>query len=256
MTVSLSFYPFVDSFTWRLLLRLKRKVIDNDCYIDLYFCSINITQCRNFSNKVWNVGIRQKQCKKTYFSTNHSSFLNEQRIENGKINLSPISSLSITYLAEPFQYSSCGSGHCPLAGSLSLSLRSHNNGLHTTRGSFSCTRRNKASPTQILKCRGNLKSVFWKVQWTVKNSTIQPFPARSHGKGLEPILFPIHRAGAFLHTLADLRPLFMFEIKLPTDVLRKNNYLELEMFPLPRPGSGRYKWYHHLGWGEVTTINN
>ena len=30
MTVSLSFYPFVDSFTWRLFLRLKRKVIDND----------------------------------------------------------------------------------------------------------------------------------------------------------------------------------------------------------------------------------
>ena len=30
MTVSFSFYPFVDSFTWRLFLRLKRKVIDND----------------------------------------------------------------------------------------------------------------------------------------------------------------------------------------------------------------------------------
>ena len=38
------------------------------------------------------------------------SLLNEERIENGRINLSPISSLSITYLAEPFQYSSCGSG--------------------------------------------------------------------------------------------------------------------------------------------------
>ena len=130
MTVSLSFYPFADSFTWRLFLRLKRKVIDNDCYIDLYFCSINITQCRNFSNKVWNVGIRQKQCKKTYFSTNHSSFPNEQRIENGKINLSPISSLSITYLAEPFQYSSCGSGHCPLADSLSQNTQQ--NGLNYT----------------------------------------------------------------------------------------------------------------------------
>ena len=58
--------------------------------------------------------IRQKRCKnKTYFSSfyNHSSLLNEQRIENGRINLSPISSLSITYLAEPFQYISCGAGH-------------------------------------------------------------------------------------------------------------------------------------------------
>ena len=41
------------------------------------------------------------------------SLLNEERIENGRINLSPISSLSITYLAEPFQYSSCGSGQHP-----------------------------------------------------------------------------------------------------------------------------------------------
>ena len=51
------------------------------------------------------------KCKKyKVFSWKPFILLNEQRIENGKINLSPISSLSITYLAEPFQYSSCGCG--------------------------------------------------------------------------------------------------------------------------------------------------
>ena len=71
------------------------------------------------------------KCKKyKVFSWKPFILLNEQRIENGKINLSPISSLSITYLAEPFQYSSCGPGHCPLPGS--LSLRTHNNGLNYT----------------------------------------------------------------------------------------------------------------------------
>ena len=81
--------------------------------LDLYFCSINITQCRNFSYKVWNVISDKNGVKIKLIFDNHSSSLNEQRIENGKINLSPISSLSITYLAEPFQYSSCGSGHWP-----------------------------------------------------------------------------------------------------------------------------------------------
>ena len=107
-------FVLLQTFVWKLSL----NNIDNDWMA--HFLFIKTTEWNYFPPKFGSCC--DGKCKKyKVFPWKPFILLNEQRIENGKINLSPISSLSITYLAEPFQYSSCGSGR--------HRLRTHNNGL-------------------------------------------------------------------------------------------------------------------------------
>ena len=96
-------FVLLQTFVWKLSL----NNIDNDWMA--HFLFIKTTEWNYFPAKFGSCC--DGKCKKyKVFPWKPFILLNEQRIENGKINLSPISSLSITYLAEPFQYSSCGCG--------------------------------------------------------------------------------------------------------------------------------------------------